>query len=534
MLALVLCSGCLRGCAQTTFLIQGRLIDPSGAAVSSSPIELQTNAGVTVAATTSSATGAFDFTARRAGNYTLKVPANSGFAATSAPIRVPLHGPALVITLSLDRVVQTVSVDTGQALSVDPSTNKDTVAYQADELRSVPVFDQDFIGALTPFLDPGSISSGGVSIVVDGVEMKSSTVSPSAIAEVRVNNDPYTAEFSRPGRGRVEIMTKPGSPKFHGEYNFITRDAAFNASNFFAPTKPLEQRRIFEGNFTGPVGHGGHTNFLFSEDDRTDDVYAYIHAIDALGLVTGNVTNPQHDNQTSFRFTHDFSNAHRLSVGYNFEFSSIRNEGVGGIVLAEAGVDDVGREDDLIFNDRIIVSPSIVQQLQVTLEKDEDVTTSVTNAPAILVDSSFTGGGAQADASRSENTIHISEVVSINHKNHYIRFGANIPQMSRRALDDHTNRLGTFEFNSLSDYTSPTPTPYVFTVQQGSGRGTLLDQRDWRVRAGPGQSQHETASDPRAPLPVADLHHGRQKLRSAHLCCLFSQNGDSGRVRDLL
>jgi hypothetical protein len=33
--------------------------------------------------------------------------------------------------------------------------------------------------------------------------------------------------------------------------------------------------------------------------------------------------------------------------------------------------------DDLTFNDRIVVSPSIVQQLQVTVEKDEDVTSSV-------------------------------------------------------------------------------------------------------------------------------------------------------------
>jgi hypothetical protein len=470
ILNILLSLTCLYANAQAASSVHGKLIDPSGSAVSGAPIQLQTNTGVSIAETTSSATGAFDFIDLKAGSFILKVPSFNGFAAMSVPIRIP-HGPALAITLSPDRVVQTVSVDTSQSLSTDPTTNKDTVAYKADELRSVPVFDQDLVGALTPFLDPGSISSGGVSIVVDGVEMKSSTVSPSAIAEVRVNNDPYTAEFSRPGRGRIEIMTKPGSPKFHGEYNFIARDAAFNASNFFASTKPPEQRRIFEGNFTGPVEHGGRTTFLFSEDNQTDDVYAYIHAIDAQGLVTGSVNNPQHNNQTSFRITQGFSNAHLLSVAYNFELSAVRNEGVGGTVLAEAGMNNVGREDDLVFNDRIIVSPSIVQQLQVTLEKDEDVTSSLTNAPSILVDSSFTSGGAQADASRSENTIHISEVVSINHKNHYIRFGANIPQMSRRALDDHTNRLGTFEFNSIADYTAPTPTPYVFTVQQGAGRG---------------------------------------------------------------
>jgi|ERR1700678_2675947 hypothetical protein len=54
----------------------------------------------------------------------------------------------------------------------------DTIACEADELWYVAVFNPDFIGALTPFLDPGSISSGEVSIVVDGAEMKAPTVSP--------------------------------------------------------------------------------------------------------------------------------------------------------------------------------------------------------------------------------------------------------------------------------------------------------------------------------------------------------------------
>jgi hypothetical protein len=116
-----------------------------------------------------------------------------------------------------------------------------------------------------------------------------------------------------------------------------------------------------------------------------------------------------------------------------------------------------------------IITPNLVNQLQITLEKDEDVTASTTNAQSIQVSGAFTGGGAQADINRTENTIHISEVVSWTHKNHYIRFGANIPQLSRRAVGDQTNRLGTFNFGSLDAYNNATP--YAFTQQQGTGRG---------------------------------------------------------------
>lgn len=147
----------------------------------------------------------------------------------------------------------------------------------------------------------------------------------------------------------------------------------------------------------------------------------------------------------------------------------LTNSGVGGLALAEAGVNSVAREDDLLFSDRLILTPNLFHQIQLIFEKDEEVTKSVTNAPSIQVQDSFVGGGAQADIARTENTLHITEAVSWTHGKHYVRFGANIPQISRRALNDDTNRLGTFGFNSLSDYLGSHP--YVWTAQQGTGRG---------------------------------------------------------------
>jgi hypothetical protein len=308
-----------------------------------------------------------------------------------------------------------------------------------------------------------------VTLIVDGIEMKNVSVSASSIQEVRINNDPYSTEFNRPGRGRIEITTKPGSPEFHGEANFIFRDAIFNAKNYFAQTRPPEARRIFEGHLSGPVGHDGHTSFIASGSRRERDAAVVVNAIDARGPINQNVLAPSRNSQVSLRVTHDFSPAHRLQVGYNFQSYSDVNVGVGGLVLPEAGYSKNSREDDLIFNDRIIVNPNLINQLLVTFEKDEEVDQSATNAQAIQVNGSFIGGGAQADASRTENTIHVNEILSWSHRNHYMRFGVQLPQFSKRAVDDHTNRLGTFTFASLANYASNTP--YVFTQQQGVGRG---------------------------------------------------------------
>ncbi len=455
--------------AQSRYTVHGAVTDHTGAGVPGMAVALQTVDGAAVTQDLSGATGEFTLRGVVAGKYQLVVPAGRGFAAQRLPLQVAGTITTLKITLALEQVSETVVVANEAPLSLDASDNKDTVAMTGDSLQRLPVFDQDFVGALTPFLDPGSISAGGVSIVVDGVEMKGSTVSPSAIAEVKVNTDPYSAEFSRPGRGRINIITKPGSPEYHGTLNFIARDSVFNATNYFAPVRPPEQRRIYEGDVTGPIGRGGHTTFLISGDRKEDDTAVAVHAFGLQGLIAANVQAPARDTQITGRVSHDFSPAHRVSVGYNFEYGTRQNSLVGGLVLAEAGVNTDSREDDLILNDRMIFSPSLFNQLQITFEKDEDVSRSVTDAPALQVQAAFIGGGAQADVHRTENTVHINEVVSWTHKQHYVRFGANIPQISRRALDDHSNRLGTFGFNTLGDYASATP--YVFTQQQGVGRG---------------------------------------------------------------
>ena len=459
--------------AQADLSVRGTVTDSSGAIVPGVSIQLQTAGGASIATARSDSLGRFTLFNAPAGAFTLVVPATAGFAAQRRPLQLRSSVSGLRISLALESVSASVTVgansSANSALSTDASANKDAVALSGSELEKLPVFDQDYIAALTPFLDPASGDSGGITIVVDGVEMKSAGVSPSAIQEIRINNDPYSVESNRPGRGRIEIMTKPGSPQFHGEGNLLIRDSIFNAKNYFAPVKPTEHRRIYEGNLTGPAGRWRRSTFLVTGSRREDDLAAAIHAVGPAGLIAETFPTTLRNTEFTGRVAHDRSDAHRLSVQYNFAYATTVDTNVGGIVLPEAGLSQDSREDDLVLNDRYIATPNLLNQLQITFEKDEDVYRSDNNAPSIQVKDSFTGGGAQADLARTENTIHVNDVVSWTHGRQYIRFGVQLPQFSRRALDDHTNRLGTFNFASLANYGSATP--YVFTAQQGVGRG---------------------------------------------------------------
>jgi hypothetical protein len=468
LLALLIASVAFSGYAQNLPSVRGSVVDPTGATVPGATVRLESPNGDLVSQTTVDSAGNFLLPNLRTGTFALVVPAFSGFASHTQSLSLTSGVTTVKITLDPESINQQVTVGAEQSLSTDSSANRDTVSVTGDQLKKLPVFDQDYIATLTPFLDASAGSSGPVTLIVDGVEMKSTGVSASAIQEVRINNDPYSAEFNRPGRGRIEIITKPGSPHFHGEVNFIVRNAIFNAKNYFAPVRPPESRRIYEGHLSGPIGHGGHTSFITSASYRQQDTAAVVNAIGPNGPIIQNVLTPNRNSQYSFRVTHDFSPNHRLSIGYNFENSTSTNAGVGGITLAEAGYNLSSREDDAIFNDRIIISPNLINQLQITFEKDEDVTQSVTNAQSIQVSGSFIGGGAQADTAKTENTIHVNEIITWSHGKHYIRAGVQLPQFSRRAVDDHTNRLGTLKYSSLTTYNANAP--YVFTAQQGPGR----------------------------------------------------------------
>ncbi len=278
---------CVRLLAQAD--VSGNVVDSDGAAVPNAEVHLRTSHGgpVNNGSTLSDTNGHFHLLHIAPGNYQLQIPARYGFDLYQAPIHIAAGvSPSLHIQLVPASVAENVTVasETNQ-VDLDAATNRDQVSTDAKMLEKVPVFDQNYIAALTPFLDQTGVATAGVTIIVDGVEMKGTGVSASAIAEAHINNDPYSAETNRPGKGRIEIITKPGTPQIHGTLNFTFRDSVFDAKNYFALSKPFEQKRIYEGSITGPLGFDHKTTFLLSGTRQEDNLQSIIHADTPPGIV---------------------------------------------------------------------------------------------------------------------------------------------------------------------------------------------------------------------------------------------------------
>jgi hypothetical protein len=468
--------------------VTGTVSDPSGAIIPGAQVSLVDATGATVATTTTDASGSFRVLAPQSGAYSV-MASLAGFQTATAAVTVASSGSpaALTITLSVAAAVQQVTVSAGSQVDLTASeSNGDTAVMTSSDLKDLPVFDNDFVTAMGSFLDSGDAGTAGSGLMVDGVEANRSVVSPSAVQEVHINQDPYSAQYYRPGRGQIEIITKQSADAYHGQFNFLFRDSALNAQQDFSPSKPFEQRRIYEGNLTGPVLHSKNTMFLFSFNRAEEDLNAVVNATVAPtpdnpnGIFNVNVPAPTRDTEFSFRIGHQFSDKNSASVMYAFQDATNRNSGVGNQTLPEAGYNTETREDDLIFHDDYILSPSKLNQASIVLERSYDPVSDVQEGPQIRVNGDYTGGSAQADQVNTEYNLRANEMVTWTQGPHTMKFGMNLPHFSRRVRDDLTNQDGTYTFSPTYDASGTLVTSAIQKQQANSPSGFSMQQGQTR------------------------------------------------------
>ena len=454
--------------------VTGVVQDSTGAILADAPVDLIAPDG-SRASTRTDSVGKFRFD--RVSPATYHVEARfEGFAPTSVTVRVGTRSPApLRIGMDLAAISQEVTVsDQPSSVTTASGENRDAVTVDQQLLESLPVFDQDYIGALSRFLDAGSLGTNGVTLLVNGVEVNSLGVSASAIQRIQINQDPYSAEFPRPGRGRIEVMTKPGTDGYHATLNVTFRDARLNARNPFSPVQTPEQRRIFEGSFGGPVQRLAGTSFFLSGSADQEDLIAVVHATGLSGPIQENVPQPLRHGLLSIGVTHQHGERNTFSIRGSYEDEHNRNQGVGGTTLAEAGTNTSHKEENLIYSHQTVFSPRLLNQFRLLLGHELEPTVSVLPGTKVIVLDAMTSGGAQADLGRTERHFTLTESLTWTAGRHIIKTGFNVPDWSRRGFDDARNFGGTFSFSTLDDYAAGRP--YLYTQQQGNGHLVFLEK----------------------------------------------------------
>ena len=445
--------------------VQGVVADPTGAIVPGAEVDLVDTTGSITCTGHSGDDGSFQLTAPHTGNYTLVV-SEPGFETVHNPVVIPppvISAAAAIaahtfaapirIVLPIAAVATNVHVtaDSSEDLTA-PEDNHDSSVMTADDLKALPIFDNDYATAMSAFLDDSATATGGTGLIVDGVEANRATVSPSAVQEVRINQDPFSAQYYWPGRGQMEIISKSAADHYHGQFNFYFRDSALNAQNALAPSKPFEQRRIYEGHLTGPIPHFAKSSFLGTFNRAEEDLDAVVNAtilptaVNPTGTFQANVPAPTRDTEFSLRAAHQFGERHSAYAQYSYEDWTGQNQAVGGQALASAGYNNEYHEDDLTLHVDSTLSAVLLNQLSLVGEHDFSHNTDASEAPRISVSGYFTGGSAQANALQTEYNFRLYDMATWTHGRHMVKAGIGIPHLNRRAYDDNTNALGTYTF----------------------------------------------------------------------------------------
>jgi hypothetical protein len=455
--------------------VTGTVLDATGAVLPTAQVELRTATGTVVASTVADGAGVFRLDRVAPGRYDVVVTFE-GFQPTTVRVTVANRAPTpLRVTLPLAAFNQEVTVgNVAQEVKTDAASNLDTSGVDANAIENLPVFNQDILSTMSRFLDASAIGTNGTTLIVNGVEMNSLTVSASAIQQIKINQDPYSAEYPRPGRGRIEVVLKPGSQEYHGVANFLFRDSAFDAQNAFASVKPAEQRRVLEGFLGGPVGHSDKTSFALSLRAAADDVDAIVYAQGPTVAIQQNVPAPYRNILAAGTINHQRGADTTMSLTLSYQDQTRHNQDVGGVTLPSAGTNWSFLEQSATYTQQTIFKPTLLNQFRFFYGQEFEPTTSISPLRKLIVLDAFTGGGAQADQLRTEHHFTLTEMLTWSAGRHSVKFGMNIPDWSRRRSDDNTNVGGTFYFSSLDAYNAGLP--YSFIQQTGNGHVAFLEK----------------------------------------------------------
>ncbi len=470
--------------AAQTAALHGQVQDPSGAVVPGAAI-LLTNGAQTLQ-TKSSADGQYAFRVLAPGVYTVTAAAK-GFAPFTVSGISLAAGQAkeLNISLTIEVEKQQVTVE-GQnpTVSLAPDQNAGATVINGSALDALSDDPNELQNELQALAGPAAGPNGG-QIYIDGFE--GGQIPPkSSILEIRVNQNPFSAEFDRIGYGRVEIITKPGTQKLKGSLSSYGNCSPLNTANPFISPQPSYYFYGIFGDISGPLSKTATWFFHATRFDRQNQtiVNALNPANPAANLVEAFPT-PGTYFSIGPRIDFQLGKSNMLTIRDAFYRNTQAGSGVGTLNLPQLASNGATIYNELQIGDTIIVNPRLVNETRFLWDRTSSNQTPASLAPTVTVQGAFTTGGNGAGAEHNlANMFALQNYSTATAGSHTLRFGVRL-RATRDANSTTAGSNGSYFFNSVAAYQAGTPAQYSATVITNPvARVTLFDgslffQDDW-------------------------------------------------------
>jgi hypothetical protein len=472
----------------TTGTIAGTVTDPDGALVPSAAIVVSSGSG-SARKGASDAAGAFVIGRLVPGRYEVKVSAKGFSAATVSDVMV-MSGKTTSAVVKLDISVSTdveVTAD-NTTLSTSPDDNANATVIKGKDLDALSDDPDELQSELTALAGP-SAGPSGAQIYIDG--FTGGQLPPkSSILEIRINRNPFSAQYDKLGYGRIEIVTKPGQNKLHGSFMINGDEKALNSLNPFVTNEPSYYSTFMMANVSG--GLGKKASWFGSVFQRNSQSNSIINA-DILGTdgavvnYTAAVANPQTRLDVSPRFDFSLGAKNTMSVRYMLDRQKETNSGVSGFALQSQAYDVSNYENTIQVSDTWLLSSKVVNDLRFQYMRDRDNQVASETTPTVTVQGAFTSGGNnQGTLKDNEDHYELQDYVSMAEGKHALNFGTRL-RLEHEVNSSTTGFNGNYIYQSLSAYAAGTPSEYDVTAGNATAAVNLFDgalffQDDWSAR----------------------------------------------------
>src|SRR5262245_57849108 len=285
-----------RADAQSTTTLQGRVVDPKGAAVPGVKVTARSHATGVERIAQTDRDGVYQVAALPAGAYRVEVR-SAGFQTQVVGRLIVEVGRTVVqdFRLSVGDISQEVSVISSGNLIERSSVSVGQVIDQR-MVQELPLNGRYFLdlgllipGSVTPpqrgsaaipvrgvgsfTFNTAGAREEAVNYMINGISLNHPGFSSinfqpsiSSVQEFKVDNSTFSAEYGQNSGAVVNIATRSGANKFHGELFEFLRNDALDARNFFefnSSEPPPFKRNMFGGQFGGPLVKN-RTFFFFS------------------------------------------------------------------------------------------------------------------------------------------------------------------------------------------------------------------------------------------------------------------------------
>jgi hypothetical protein len=504
---LLLLLACAAWSQTNTGSVHGTVTDPSGAAVTNATVIAVTTDGQAKTATTNR-TGSYEINGLAPGTYTVTVNA-PGFATFAQDDVDVAAGVSQLLNIPLAIAVEKEKVnvtDQGTAVDTNPANNAGAIILSGKDLDALPDDPDELQTDLEALAGPSAGPNGG-QIYIDG--FTGGQLPPkSSIREIRINQNPFSAEYDKLGYGRIEIFTKPGTDKYHGQVSIMGNSSAFNSQNpFLVGAEPPYHSLQYMANIGGPLGKKA--SFFFDVQRRNIDEVAIINATvldpnadpncapkpTCLGIpYTAAVPNPHARTNLSPRLDYQVSKNNTLTARYQYFRNTQENDGVGGFFLQDQAVNSTSTEHTLQVSDTQLLSTKVINETRFQYLRENSQDVPLSTAPTISVPAAFTTGGKSGGTSTDhQDHYELQNYTSVSLGNHFLKFGGRL-----RAIHDVSHATdgfnGSWTFQDLAFYQLQQPFQFSLSAVPGAAITTiptvtvnvvdagLYVQDDWRVR----------------------------------------------------